>query len=454
MIAMELEIEYNFKFFKKLNKILIMRDISLVIRRVWKSAFMITALSVLIVFSTKAQDVVEGRTIFREKCTSCHALDRDMTGPALQPIVATKSEEFLLKWIHNAPAMVASGDPEAVEASKWSANAEMTAFPTLTQDQIKNIIAYVKAGEPKKAGEAAVGAAASDEVSDFSLVGVAAIILISIIVLVVLGKASKMLERLILQKQGIEVVEPVKVSLVKGVGGLFKNKKFIFFFILCIVVTLGSYGWMGMWNTGVHTGYQPVQPIKFSHELHAGINQIDCQYCHSDAFKSKNASIPSLNVCMNCHTQVQGRDKYDGNISPEIQKIYTAIGYDADKMTYDKSKEKPVEWVRVHNLPDFAYFNHSQHVVVAEEAIRKHKGLQPNEPVCFACHGPVDTMEEIYQYSPLTMKWCIDCHNKAEMDVKDNAFYTKIIETHDKIKRGEKITPAALGGLECGKCHY
>ncbi|WP_432712015.1 c-type cytochrome [Pedobacter sp.] len=430
-----------------------MRDISLVIRRVWKSAIMLSALSVLIVFSTKAQDVAEGRTIFKEKCTSCHALDRDMTGPALQPIVASTSEEFLLKWINNAPAMVASGDKQAIEASKWNANAEMTAFPNLTPDQIKSILAYVKAGEPKKAGEA-VGATATDEVSNFSIAGVIAIIIISIIVLVVLAKAIKMLERLILQKQGIEVVEPEKVSLTQGIGGLFKNKKFIFFFILCLVAALGSYGWMGMWNTGVHTGYQPVQPIKFSHELHAGVNQIDCQYCHSGAFKSKNASIPSLNVCMNCHKQVQGRDNHDGNISPEIQKIYNAMGYDADKMTYDKTKEKPVEWVRVHNLPDFAYFNHSQHVVVAEDAIRKEKGLKPNEPVCFACHGPVDTMEEIYQYSPLTMKWCIECHKSTELDVKDNAFYTKIIEAHEKIKNGEKITPAALGGLECGKCHY
>lgn len=431
-----------------------MRDISLVIRRVWKSTFMIAALSILIVSGTQAQDVVEGRKIFREKCTSCHALDRDMTGPALQPLIPTKSEEFLVKWINNAPAFIASGDKEAVEASKWNANAEMTAFPTLTEAQIKNILAYVKAGEPKKEGEAAAGATGSEEVSNFSLAGVVAVILISIIVLVVLANAIKMLERLILKKKGIEIVETERVSLVHGVAGLFKNKKFIFFFILCLVVSLGSFGWMGMWNTGVHTGYQPVQPIKFSHELHAGVNQIDCQYCHSGAFKSKNASIPSLNVCMNCHKQVQGRDNHDGNISPEIQKIYNALGYDADNMTYDKSKEKPVEWVRIHNLPDFAYFNHSQHVVVGEEAIRKEKGLQPNEPVCFACHGPVDTMEEVYQYSPLTMKWCINCHNSAELDTKDNAFYTKIIEAHEKIKKGEKITPAALGGLECGKCHY
>jgi len=432
-----------------------MRNISLIIRRVWKSAFMLTALSVLIVSGTQAQDAAAGRTIFKEKCTSCHALDRDLIGPALQTVVPTASEAFLIKWINNAPAFIASGDKEAVEASKWNPNAEMTAFPTLTPTDIKNILAYVKAGEPKKAGDAAgAGASGSDEVSNFSIAGVVAVILISIVVLVILGRAIKMLERLILQKQGVEIPEEDNVSVLAGINQLFKNKKFVFFFILCLVISLGSWGWMGMWNTGVHTGYQPTQPIKFSHELHAGTNQIDCQYCHAGAFESKNATIPSLNVCMNCHKSVQARDNYDGNISPEIQKIYNALGYDADKMTYDKSKEKPIEWVRVHNLPDFAYFNHSQHVVVAEEAIRKEKGLKPSEPVCFACHGPVNTMEEIYQYSPLTMKWCINCHKDTKLEVKDNAFYTKIIEAHEKIKKGEKITPAALGGIECGKCHY
>ncbi|TKC07547.1 c-type cytochrome [Pedobacter frigoris] len=429
-----------------------MRDISLIVRRVWKSAFMFTALSVLIVSGTQAQDVVEGRKLFKDNCGSCHTLDRNSTGPALTPKLTELDEAFAIKWIRNWKELVASGDQQAIEAAKFSP-AEMTTFPRLTDDQIKNIIAYSKAGEPKKEGDAALSAAAgSDEVSDFSIAGIAAIIIISIVILVVLGRAIKMLERLILKRQGVELAEEVPFS--TGIKHLFKNKKFVFFFILCVIVCLGSFGWMGMWETGVHTGYQPVQPIKFSHELHAGTNKIDCQYCHTGAFKSKNSTIPSMNVCMNCHKSVQATEKYDGEISPEIQKIYNAVGYDPATMSYDKSKEKPVEWVRVHNLPDFAYFNHSQHVVVGEEAIRKEKGLQPNEPVCFACHGPVDTMEEIYQYSPLTMKWCVNCHKDTKLEVKGNAFYDKVIEAHEKIKKGEKITPAALGGLECGKCHY
>lgn len=432
-----------------------MRDISLIIRRVWKSAFMFTALSVLIVSATQAQDVVEGRKIFKDKCSSCHQLERNSTGPALTAKLNELDEAWAIKWIRNWKSLVDAGDKQAIEATKFSPS-EMSTFPTLTDDQIKSVIAYAKAGEPKKKDDpATAGAAAgSNEVSDFSIAGIALIILISIAVLVVLGRAVKMLERMILKKQGVELVEEENLSFADNTRRMFKNKKFVFFFVLLVIIALGSFGWMGMWNTGVHTGYQPVQPIKFSHELHAGTNQIDCQYCHSGAFKSKNASIPSVNVCMNCHKSVQATEKYNGEISPEIQKIYTAVGYDPNTLTYDKTKEKPVEWVRVHNLPDFAYFNHSQHVVVAEEAIRKVKGLQPNEPVCFACHGPVNTMEEIYQYSPLTMKWCINCHKDANLEVKGNAFYDKIIEAHEKIKKGEKITPAALGGLECGKCHY
>ncbi len=431
-----------------------MRNISLIVKRVWKSAFLFAALSVLTVSATQAQDVVEGRKLFKDNCASCHTLDRNSTGPALTPKLTELDEAFALKWIKNAPALIKSGDPQAVEAAKFSP-AEMTAFTRLTDDQIKNIIAYAKAGEPKKEGEAAVGATTTSEgVSDFSLAGIIAIIIVSVIVLVVLGRAIKLLERLILQKQGVVLVEEENVSFGTGIKRLFKNKKFVFFFILCVILSLGSFGWMGMWDTGVHTGYQPVQPIKFSHELHAGTNKIDCQFCHSGAFKSKNSTIPSANVCMNCHKSVQATEKYDGEISPEIQKIYNALGYDPASMTYDKTKEKPIEWVRVHNLPDFAYFNHSQHVVVGEEAIRKEKGLKPEEPVCFACHGPVDTMEEIYQYSPLTMKWCVNCHKDTQLEVKGNAFYDKIIEAHEKIKKGEKITPAALGGLECGKCHY
>ena len=147
-------------------------------------------------------------------------------------------------------------------------------------------------------------------------------------------------------------------------------------------------------SIGISQGYQPDQPIAYSHKLHAGEMQISCIYCHSGAERGKTAGIPSANVCMNCHKFVR---KGPTTGTAEIAKIYKALDYDPDKGTYGPN-QKPIQWVRVHNLPDFAYFNHSQHFVVGKIA-------------CQTCHGQVqDSMTVAMQYSPLTMQWCINCH--------------------------------------------
>ncbi|RZK63817.1 MAG: c-type cytochrome, partial [Pedobacter sp.] len=263
-----------------------MRDISMILKNVWKSLFLFSAISVIAVSTVNAQDAAAGRTLFKAKCTSCHALDAKMIGPALTGVSDRHPEDFLLKWIPNSGALIASGDPAAVKLFNENGKIAMTAFPELDEAKVKDILAYIKEGEPKpKAGAEGAAAPKDDTTSGLSIAGIVAIVLVAIVILVILGRASKLLERLILQKQGIEIEEDVPLKV--GVRKMFKNKKFVMFFILCLIIALGSWGWMGMWNTGVHTGYQPVQPIKFSHELHAGINQIDCQYCHSGAFKSK-----------------------------------------------------------------------------------------------------------------------------------------------------------------------
>src|SRR5690606_3957184 len=158
-------------------------------------------------------------------------------------------------------------------------------------------------------------------------------------------------------------------------------------------------------NVGLHTGYQPVQPVKFSQQIHAGVTQIECHYCHGGAYKSKNAPIPSANVFMNCHNTGTAADQYDGETSLEFAEVYKSLDYDPATREYGDNP-KPIEWVRIHNLPDFAYFNHSQHVTVA--------GVE-----CQTCHGPIESMEEVYQYSPLTMKWCVDCHKTTEVDTNN-----------------------------------
>ena len=399
------------------------------------------------VSSANAQDAAAGAAIFKQKCTACHGIDKAVVGPALKGIDTKYDEAWLIKWIKNAPAFIASGDAQAVKASEYSP-AMMSAFPELSDDDIKNIVAYVKVGDVKPAADpnAAAGAAGAPAdkggVSNFMLFGLLAVIIIAFLVILVLNRVITTLERVMLQKKGIAVEEEEAESKdrFEGLKKLSKNKKFILFIVLLCVIFLGSAGWKGMWETGVHTGYQPIQPIKFSHQLHAGVNKIDCQYCHSGAFTSKNASIPSLNVCMNCHNYVTASEKYDGKTSPEIMKIYNALDYNEDTKVYGNNT-KPVEWIRIHNLPDLAYFNHSQHVAVA--------GIE-----CQKCHGPIQTMEEVYQYSPLTMKWCINCHRETEVNHKDNPYYDKLIAAHDKLKKGEKVTAAVLGGLECAKCHY
>ena len=398
-------------------------------------------------------DVKAGEALFKANCTSCHALNKRVLGPALAGINEKQSKEWLYKWIKNSPALIASGDKDAVAIYEEYNKAAMSVFPQLSNGDIDNILAYIKVeGDKKPDVAAAAGATAGEKtadsgVSDFMLIGLIAVVVIAFLVILVLNRVIGTLERLLLKK-GTEIILPDVVEdedaepkdKLATVKKLAKNKKLVFFVVLAIITTMGSFGWMGLWNTGVQQGYQPIQPIKFSHQLHAGTNQIDCQYCHSGAWKSKNATIPSLNICMNCHKYVQATEKYNGEISPEISKIYAALDYSPETQKYGENP-RPIEWVRIHNLPDLAYFNHSQHVKVAGIACQK-------------CHGPIQEMQEVYQYSPLTMKWCINCHKETEVNSKGNPYYDKVIAAHEKIKKGEKVTAAVLGGIECGKCHY
>jgi len=397
-------------------------------------------------FSAYAQgDAAKGEALFKSKCTTCHKIETQLVGPPLGPQISSETDDkYLVKWIENNQALIAAKNPKAVAIYAKFNQSNMTVFPELTDADATNIITYVRdtwkkeqAAAAKTPGtNAAPVETAPSNTMIFALIGV---IILAFVIILVLNKVIGTLERLLLKGQGIFIeeepqVEAVPVDRFATVKKLAKNKKFVFFVLLCGTIALGSWTWVTLWNTNVHSGYQPVQPIKFPHDLHAGAMKIDCQYCHSGAYKSKNASIPSLNICMNCHKTVKTE-------SPEIHKIYDALGYDPSTMKYDSTKARPMQWIRVHNLPDFAYFNHSQHVKVA--------GLR-----CQTCHGPVETMKEVYQYSPLTMKWCIQCHKRTNVNMKGSAYYQNMIQVHDLIKRGQKVTAAAMGGIECGKCHY
>ena len=429
-----------------------MRNISLILKQVSRSVLLIAGLA-LLGFSGHAQgDAAKGEALFKANCTSCHKLDVRMTGPALGPIVTAETDDkWLTHWIQNNQSLIAAKDPKAMKIYNEFNQAGMSVFASLSDGDVSNIIAYVRTEYKKmqsapKAGAAGEAGAAESGPSNLVVFGLIGVIVIALVVILILNKVIGTLERLVLSRKDLPVEEVEEVEDAEAVARkaalrkLFKNKKFVGFIVVCLVIAGGSWQWVTLWNTNVHTGYQPVQPIKFPHDLHAGVMKIQCQYCHAGAFKSKNATLPSLNVCMNCHKSVDRRLGAT-TASPEIAKIYTALGYDPGTQKYDSTKATPIQWVRVHNLPDLAFFPHAQHTKVA--------GIK-----CQTCHGPVETMKEVYQYSPLTMKWCIQCHKRTEVNYKGNAYYDNMIVIHDKIKRGEKVTAASLGGIECGKCHY
>jgi len=426
-----------------------MRNISLILKQFSRSVLLVAGLAVC-GFNAHAQaDAAKGEALFKAKCTACHKIDVRMTGPALGPQLTQETDDaYLTKWIQNNQALIAAKNPKALKIYNEFNQAGMTVFSELSDADVGNIITYVrtewKTMQADKAKAPAGGSAAAEDQGPSSVIiwGLLGVIVIAFIVILVLNKVIATLERLLLNKGGVALIEEseddeaakAKANRAEVFKKLIKNKKLVFFVVLCGTIALGSWQWVTMWNTNVHQGYQPVQPIKYSHELHAGAMKIECQYCHVAAFKGKNASIPSLNICMNCHKSVKTE-------SPEIHKIYDALGYDPNTAKYDSTKAKPIQWVRIHNLPDLAYFNHSQHVKVG--------GIK-----CQTCHGQVQEMKEVYQYSPLTMKWCIQCHRRTEVNGKGNAYYDSILAAHDKIKKGEKVTAAVLGGIECAKCHY
>ena len=404
-------------------------------------------------------DPAAGKQIFNQNCAACHALNRKMTGPALANVESRLQEEqglgkdWLYKWIKNSAGFIASGDAYANEIYNEYNQAAMTAFPTLSNTDIDNILAYtaappkteVKTADTDVAGTGA-GGSSSGGISNEIILG--ALTLVFGLLVVMLFLVNKTLQR-IAAANGI-VVEKEASEKRLPIWKAFAKNQFLVL-VSVIFLLLGgayfAYGWM--MQIGVDQGYEPIQPIHYSHRIHAGENKIECKYCHSSARVSKHSGIPSLNVCMNCHksiyqvadeTLAEGKEEYGVDYNKEIEKLYAAVGWDTENQKYT-GESQPVEWIRIHNLPDFAYFNHSQHVSVA--------GIQ-----CQECHGPVEEMEIMYQYSPLTMGWCINCHRETEIKVEGNAYYEKIHAELSKKYGVNKLTAAQMGGLECGKCHY
>ena len=403
-------------------------------------------------------DPVKGKSLFNANCASCHKLDKVMTGPALRNVEARLADEqgldrdWISAWIRNSPAVIKSGDAYAVKIfAEWK-NTAMTPFPGFTDQDISDVLAYTAVdpcvlnpqSSPDCPGYVKPLQEEGDDkggVSNNLILGALAVLFGLLAMALVLVKRT--LNRFA-DAKGIEV--PSKAKGTPIWKAFVQNQFLVLVTAIFFLLASGYFVYGYFMQVGVDQGYEPVQPIHFSHRIHAGDNGIDCKYCHSSARVSKTSGIPSLNVCMNCHksisnvapeTLAEGRE-YGVDYDAEIQELYDAVGWDGTGYTGDP---KPVKWIRVHNLPDFAYFNHSQHVMVG--------GIE-----CQTCHGPVEEMEIVYQDSPLTMGWCINCHRETNVKVKDNAYYTKIHEQLSKKYGVEQLTVAQMGGLECGKCHY
>lgn len=382
--------------------------------------------------STEAADISAGQVLFDANCKTCHRVQQKLVGPALAGIEdRAPSIDWIKAFVKNSAAVIASGDDYANKLYNEYNKTQMTAFP-LKDEQIMQILAYIKAETDKPVAVAAPadgtsgapqeGGAVPSSYLNIILIGM---VIILILILIVLGFLISAIKRFLDQKELTEEEKEVVHSPI-STGSILRSKGFIFI-VVFIVTVLGFKAVIsGLFSIGVQQGYAPKQPIAFSHKIHAGQYEIDCKYCHTGVMKGKNANIPSPNICMNCHNQIkQGAITGEG----EIAKLVNAY-----------ETNTPIEWVRIHNLPDLAYFNHAQHVNVG--------GVE-----CQTCHGPIETMDVVKQHSLLTMGWCIDCHRKTDVNSKGNKYYDNLVELHNMTTK-EAMKVEDIGGLECAKCHY
>lgn len=396
-------------------------------------------LSIVLVMSTffaSAQDadeaVAKGKTLFNTKCASCHKLDKKSTGPALGGVTERRTREWLQQWISNNIEFRASGDADAIKIFE-EYNSLMTPFPELSEEDIDNILAYTAAAPPPTPEPPMPpGFEGVEEDHTVALLILGGILAFLVFLLTRVKNTLKQIKGDPSSTIAQDVDRITKTALA--------NPKITTLLTILIAIVFLQQLYLGLSSVGLKQNYQPEQPIKFSHALHAGDNQIDCNYCHYGARKGKHSNIPSASVCMNCHMNISEGPKYG---ETEIAKIYDAVGWDPLEAKYIEGYEvKPIKWIRIHNLPDLAYFNHSQHVTAGQVA-------------CETCHGEVKEMEEVFQYSPLTMGWCINCHRETKVKVESNEYYA---EMHKKLKekygKDAEITVEMIGGLECGKCHY
>jgi cytochrome c2 len=403
-----------------------------------RKSFTLCLVLVSLLFGDKlfAQD---GKALFQANCASCHAVDKKLTGPALAGVEGRgpwSDRKKLYAWIHN-PAGFAKTEPYAANLIKEFNGVLMTGFPGLADAEIDAIIGFINTPAKVKGPETPDPNQPAEDNS--LLFGILALVL-AIITLILLQINSN-LKKLTDEKEGVVRGEPV---------AFWKNKAYMSTLTILFFIVAGYFFAQGAIGLGRQTNYQPEQPIYYSHKVHAGINQVNCLYCHGSAMEGKHANIPSVNVCMNCHMAINEytgekiirEDGSEVNGTAEIKKLHDAAGWDPTANKYTKPG-KPIEWIKIHSLPDHVYFNHSQHT--------KAGGVQ-----CQTCHGEIQNMGEVYQFANLSMGWCVNCHRETNVKFQENGFYSMYEKFHNDIKNGkmDSVTVEKIGGTECQKCHY
>jgi hypothetical protein len=399
-------------------------------------------------------------------------MGKDLTGPNLVGVEDRwGNKDELHVWIKNWTKAVAAGYPQAVKIKDYSPTAMSVFEGNITDPEIDAVLKYVKEWKPVVEDPGNPNPQKGN--SNAVIFGVISLILG--IIALILMQVNSNLKKMSDDVEGISRPEPV---------AFYRNKAYIAMGAIVFFVIGGYLVAKGAIGLGRQKGYQPEQPIYYSHKVHAGINQINCQYCHSSVTESKHATIPSVNVCMNCHKAINVYEKgpklyaengEEINGTAEIEKLYKYAGFDPKNAAkWDPSMSKPIEWIKIHNLPDHVYFNHSQHV-------------KTGKVQCQSCHGEITAMDEVKQVSELSMGWCVNCHRETKVnfnyDSTGNKFYSIYEKFHNDLKTGElaairantsltskekkfkidsvmkyvrmdSVRVADIGGLECQKCHY
>ncbi len=466
---------------------------SLVFRLLLLSCFSFLSIN----FASADPVIDQGKALFKTNCAQCHNrnMKDDLTGPALGGSQERwESEELLYSWIRNSQGVIASGNEYAISVYNKYNKSVMNPFPNLKDEEIAAILAYIDCmytGGPDCTPKVAVTgpATTTTEESDNTFLFITLFIILALLA-VVLARIISNLNHMAEVKEGnVDAERRTLVDILTGKG--------VVGFVIFVLIVLGGYTTVNnAIDLGRQQGYAPEQPIKFSHETHAGLHKIDCQYCHDGARRSKHSVIPATNTCMNCHTAIKKGSTYG---TAEITKIYASAGWNPKTgqyiENYDAMNEAdiealfkewitdnylddneltvldregtrevenqwkgikesltnetkpqiqgPIEWVKIHNLPDHVYFNHAQHVAIGKVE-------------CQTCHGPVEKMKLVGQYAPLSMGWCINCHRETEVKFSENDYYKSYERYHNELEEGKRdnVTVEEIGGLECQKCHY